>query len=279
MTAPLRSRWNGAFAGSVQVGNRGLHYGDGVFRTMLLHGGAIVTADAQIERLTADAAALGLDAPSREFLLAELAAVADLDEAILKLMLIRTDTGRGYPPRTHRADLLLLAYPPPDWPASHAIDGIAAIRSPVTMASQPLLAGIKHLNRLEQVLASRDWPADVDEALLADEHGNPVCGTRSNLFWVSNGRLYTPALDRCGVAGLTRAQVLALAAQLGIDCTIASQPWTALQSADEAFLCNSLIGIWPLRRLDDHLYPVDRPITRRLQTALVHPLAHPFRGV
>lgn len=279
MTAPLRSRWNGAFAGSVQVGNRGLHYGDGVFRTMLLHGGTIVAADAQIERLTADAAALGLDAPSREFLLAELAAVADLDEASLKLMLIRTDTGRGYPPRTHRADLLLLAYPPPDWPAAHMLDGIAAIRSPVTMASQPLLAGVKHLNRLEQVLASRDWPADIDEAILGDERGNPICGTRSNLFWVSNGCLHTPALDRCGVAGVTRSQVLALAAQLGIDCHIASQPWTVLQSADEAFVCNSLIGIWPLRRVDDHRYPVDRPITRRLQTALVHPLAHPFRGV
>lgn len=275
MTAPLRSRWNGSFAGSVQVGNRGLHYGDGVFRTLLLHGGVIVAADAQITRLTADAAALGLDAPSREFLLTELDAVADLDDASLKLMLIRTDTGRGYSPKTHRADLLLLAYPPPAWPAMYAIDGINAIRSPVTLAAQPLLAGIKHLNRLEQVLASRDWPAGVEEAIVGDEHGKPVSGTRANLFWVRDGRLHTPSLDRCGVAGLSRERIIQHAAQLGIDCQVASAPWDELFAADEAFVCNSLNGIWPLRRLDGHQFPAARPLTRQLQMAL----NHPFRGL
>ena len=69
------------------------------------------------------------------------------------------------------------------------------------MAAQPLLAGIKHLNRLEQVLASRDWPDGVDEAMLGDDRGQPVCATRANLFWVRHGVLHTPALDRCGVAG------------------------------------------------------------------------------
>lgn len=271
MTAPLRSRWNGSFAASVGVGNRGLHYGDGVFRTVLLHGGVVAAAEAQLERLAADAAVLGLDSPSRAFLLAELAAVADLDEASIKLMLIRVDSGRGYRPQTHRADLLLLAYPPPQWPVACAVDGIIAMRSPVTMAPQPLLAGIKHLNRLEQVLASRDWPLGVDEAILAGDRGEPVCGTRSNLFWVRDGRLHTPALDRCGVAGVTRGRLLGLAAELGIDCQVGGHSWASLLAADEAFVCNSLNGIWPLRRLEQRDYPTARPLTRRLQMALAHP--------
>ncbi|WP_022975908.1 aminodeoxychorismate lyase [Nevskia ramosa] len=278
MTAARCIRWNGEAVDTIPASSRGLHYGDGVFRTMLMQGGKIVALDAQVDKLAADAAVLGLES-SQQLLRDELAAIASFGDATIKLLLLRAGAGRGYRPQTTQADRLLFVYPPPSWPANHAIDGIAAIRSPVTMATQPLLAGIKHLNRLEQVLASRDWPADVDEALLADERGNPVCGTRSNLFWVSKGCLYTPALDRCGVAGVTRSQVLVLAGQLGIDCQIAGQPWTALQSADEAFVCNSLVGIWPLRRLDDHPYSAIRPITHRLQTALVHPLAHPFRGV
>ena len=119
--------------------------------------------------------------------------------------------------------------------------------------------------------ASRDWPNGIDEALLGDDRGQPVCATRANLFWVRNAVLHTPSLDRCGVAGVTRSRVLALAEAAGIECRIGSQPWSALMAADEAFLTGSLIGIWPLRAIDSHCYQGARPITRRLQGLLGHP--------
>jgi len=271
LSEALAIRWNGEPVERIPALSRGLHYGDGVFRTMLLHEGHVIAAEAQLAKLIADAAALGITPPSLDLLGDELAAIAAFGHASIKLLLIRAGEQRGYKAVTDEADRLLLVYPPPAAASANAIDGIYAIRSPVIMAAQPLLAGIKHLNRLEQVLASRDWPEGVDEAILGDDRGAPVCGSRSNLFWVRNGVLHTPAVDRCGVAGATRSRVLALAEAAGIECRIGSQPWSQLLAADEAFVCGSLIGIWPLRALDTHCYQALRPLTRRLQTLLGHP--------
>lgn len=271
MSGALAIRWNGEPVERIPALSRGLHYGDGVFRTLLLHDGVVVAADAQLDRLRADAAALGIAAPPLQRLQAELAAAARFGNGTVKLLLLRAGERRGYRPESDAADCLLIVYPPAASGSAAAIEGITAIRSPVTLASQPLLAGVKHLNRLEQVLASRDWPAGVDEALLGDDRGQPVCATRANLFWVRHGVLHTPALDRCGVAGVTRSRLLALAAAADIECRIGSQPWSALLSADEAFLSGSLIGIWPLRAIDSHCYEAARPVTRRLQGLLAHP--------
>ena len=271
MSEALAIRWNGEPVERIPALSRGLHYGDGVFRTLLLHDGTAIEAEAQLAKLIADATALGITPPPLDLLRDELAAVAAFGHATIKLLLIRAGEQRGYRPATDAADRLLLVYTPPAGSSANALEGIHAIRSPVTMAAQPLLAGIKHLNRLEQVLATRDWPEGVDEAILGDDRGAPVCGSRSNLFWVRNGVLHTPALDRCGVAGVTRSRVLALAEVAGIECRIGGQPWSQLLAADEAFLTGSLIGIWPLRALDAHCYQAQRPLTRRLQALLAHP--------
>lgn len=271
MSEALAIRWNGEPVTQIPALSRGLQYGDGVFRTMLLGEGTVIAAEAQLAKLVADAAALGLEPPSLDLLHADLASAAAFGNATIKLLLIRAGEQRGYRPASNAAERMLIVYPPPAVGSAPAIEGIAAIRSPVTMAAQPLLAGVKHLNRLEQVLASRDWPAGIDEAILGDDRGQPVCATRANLFWVRHGVLHTPSLDRCGVAGVTRSRVLALAERAGIECRIGSQPWSALLAADEAFLTGSLIGIWPLRAIDSHCYEAARTVTRRLQGLLAHP--------
>lgn len=271
MSEPALVLWNGEPAASVPATSRGLHYGDGVFRTLRQHQGEVIALDQQLAKLAHDAARLGLRAPDEALLRADLALAGRLGNASIKLVLSRAGTQRGYRPASDQADRLLLAYPAAATSAREAIEGIAAIRSPLTLAAQPLLAGIKHLNRLEQVLASRDWPAGVDEAIVGDDRGAPVCATRANLFWVRHGVLHTPALDRCGVAGVTRDRVLADARAMGVECRIGSQPWAQLLAADEAFLTGSLIGIWPLGTLDDHCFPFERPLTRQLQQRLGHP--------
>lgn len=250
--------------------SRGLHYGDGVFRTMLLHDGTIVDLERQLAKLATDAGTLDLElAPSLRDELA--AACAGADSGVVKLLLLRAGAARGYRPAGAAADRLLIRYPLPEFPPRHWLDGIAATRSPVTLGAQRQLAGIKHLNRLEQVLASRDWSVGVDEAILGDEQGRPICGTRSNLFWVTGGALHTPVLDRCGVAGMMRAKLIALAARLGLEVRVVAQDWQALADADEAFVCNSLIGIWPLRALDARQWPAPGPLTSDLMRALAHP--------
>ena len=266
-----RALFNGQEAGEL-AGSRGLHYGDGVFRTVLIDEGAPLDWQRQARKLEADALALHLRPPPGSLLQAEvLALVRGQGQAVLKIILARRATGRGYRPLSDDCDRLLLLGEVPRYDERNWTEGIEACRSALQLAEQPALAGLKHLNRLEQVLASRDWPAPVQEAILGDGHDRPVCGTRSNLFWVEHGVLVTPDLSRCGVAGAMRERVLELAASLNLETVVTDAPWASLLHAQEAFVTNSLIGIWPLRRLETRHWPEPGPLTMRLQAALRHP--------
>jgi 4-amino-4-deoxychorismate lyase len=119
------------------------------------------------------------------------------------------------------------------------------------LAEQPTLAGIKHLNRLEQVLARAEWsdPA-IAEGLMLDQSSRLIEGTMSNVFLVRGGVVYTPRLHRCGVAGIVRELVLQ---RLAAECAPVREADLTLDdvsAADEVFLTNSLIGIWPVLKID-----------------------------
>jgi 4-amino-4-deoxychorismate lyase len=120
------------------------------------------------------------------------------------------------------------------------------------LGEQPALAGIKHVSRLEQVLARAEWnDAAIGEGLLCDTHGRVISATAANLFAVLGGRLVTPALDHCGVAGVARAEVLAQR-----DCEVRDLTMAELMRADEVFLTNSVRGIVPVAALDDRHWEV-----------------------
>jgi len=263
--------FNGVLAPDLAL-HRGLHYGDGVFRTCLIYASQVIDLMEQCETLNADAARLGM-APVTP---AELAREAsDLarghDRGVLKMTLLRAGTARGYRPDGRATDRLLCRYAAPGYPGAAWERGVTVFRSSFRLATQPALAGIKHLNRLEQVLASREWPPEADEALLEDDAGRPVCGTRTNLFWVTAGELHTPALERCGVAGLTRRKLLALAVRLGVKTQVRDASWSELEAADEIFLTNSLVGIWPVTACGAWRRAAPGPVTRKLMDALRHP--------
>lgn len=254
------------------VDSRGLQYGDGVFRTILVHDGQPLDWAPHLQKLQEDCAVLGIAAPDATTLLQEAQHLsADHRLAVLKVLAVRQATGRGYRPATDAADRILLLQPAPVFPLTHWTEGIEAFRCQITLASQPRLAGVKHLNRLEQVLASAGWPQGVQEGLLTDQEQHPISGTRTNLFWVKSGQLFTPALDRCGVAGIMRRRILATAQDLRIGTCIQDSSWDELLGADEAFVCNALIGIWPLRRLERRTWRQAGVITRTLQNSLGHP--------
>lgn len=267
----MTSLFNGQ-AAPEWAATRGLQYGDGVFRTMLIWDGAVVNQDAQLATLMRDASALQLDPPDSGVLRAEAHALAaTAAQGVLKILLSRRDPGRGYASTSRTVDRLLRVAPLTPHPASNWDAGIQVHWSSVLLGIQPRLAGIKHLNRLEQVLASRDWTPDQGEALMCDAEGRVIGGTRSNLFCVIDDILVTPDLSRSGVAGMMRGQLMALAHACGVPCEIGLVAPDELRHAQECFMSNSLIGIWPVRAIGSLQLPAPGPVTRRLRAALRHP--------
>lgn len=251
--------------------SRALHYGDGIFRTLLRYDNQFIDIKEHINKICHDMEALDL-LPDVSTLHAQLdCAVHQPGDAVIKLIAMRRTSGRGYAPRSQAAQLLSQRCPLPHYPVACWEAGIACFVSDVRLAMQPRLAGIKHLNRLEQVLASRNWPEWAEEGLLRDQEDRPVCGTRSNLFWVSKGQLHTPQLSNCGVAGVMRDKILKLAVELEIATRIDCHAWQSLNQAKEVFVSNSLIGIWPVARIEQRHWHAPGPVTARLMHALAHP--------
>ena len=143
----------------------------------------------------------------------------------------------------------------PVWPADYYLSGVCARVCEQRLAIQPALAGMKHLNRLEQVLARAEW-ADIDvaEGVMRDTEDRLVCGTMSNLYLLSGSRLLTPSLERCGVEGVMRKHVKKAAETLGLQWHEKDLGLTDAFSADEMYFSNALIGLWPVRELDEHRY-------------------------
>jgi len=265
--------FNGAALQADWAFNRGLHYGDGVFRTLLRYDNRWIDWPAQMARLRDDAARISLRAPDAALLLSEAESLCFAQaSATLKILLWRVGRGRGYRSESDAAERLLLRYNAPQFPQDYWMQGIRAFLSPVTMAAQPRLAGIKHLNRLEQVFASRDWPEEMQEGILLSASGKLVCGTRSNLFWLAQGKLFTPELSQCGVSGVMRGRIFQLAQRMEIEIKTGSYATQDLLKADEAFITNSLIGLWPLRQFETRIWNAPGALTRRLSLALAHPM-------
>lgn len=257
---------DGLPAAELPLSDRGLAYGDGLFETIAVRGGRAVLLPRHLARLGEGVRRLSinLDLVALE---TELSAFCtSLGEGVAKLIVTRGDGLRGYaPPQPASARRILLGSPAPSYPAVNAEQGVCLFPCATRLAEQPLLAGLKHLNRLEQVLARGEWQdAAFAEGLLCDVSGRVIEGVFSNLFLVREGVLLTPDLSRCGVAGVMRAEVLAQAETLGIERRVSDIDYDELLAADEVFLCNSLYGIWPVRQLSASVWPVG-PLTRKLQ--------------
>jgi 4-amino-4-deoxychorismate lyase len=121
------------------------------------------------------------------------------------------------------------------------------------LGHQTRLAGIKHLNRLENVLAATECiEAGLPEGLLEDEDGYLVSGTRSNLFFIRGRTLYTPDLSRCGVAGVQRERVMDWAKEHGVECKVAQMHFEEMLHAEEIFMVNSVFGLWPVGQVGSY---------------------------
>jgi len=144
--------------------------------------------------------------------------------------------------------------PPRNYPAAYTKDGVAVRLCTTTLSRNPALAGIKHLNRLEQVLARDEWRDEYVEGLLCDNRGYVVEGTITNLFCIEQGRVVTPQLDENGVAGVMRSEVIDRLRHLGVECNESRIERERLLAADACFLTNALIGVWPVASIDNQTF-------------------------
>ena len=262
----MHSWVDGQPADSVPLKDRGLAYGDGLFETIAVKAGQPVLLDRHLQRLDEGCRRLALAADQHLIRSEVLAYAAALGDGVLKLILTRGDSLRGYginPGAPVRR--ILQGSPPATYSQAYASDGVRLFACATRLAEQPLLAGLKHLNRLEQVIARAEWQdAEHAEGLMLDMSGRVIEGVFSNLFLVRNGVLTTADLNRCGVAGVMRAEILAQAHTLGIPLAVADISLEQLRQADEVFVCNSVYGIWPVRGCAAMSWPVG-PLTRKLQ--------------
>lgn len=243
---------NGQPADSVDARDRGLAYGDGVFRTVRTQDGQPLWWRDHYAKLAADCAALMLSCPDAGVLHAEICRVAEAEAGIVKIVLTRGAGARGYAlPSAQAATRIVFSASLPAHAQADAPDAIVARWCTLRLARQPRLAGIKHLNRLENVLARAEWTdPTIVEGLLCDDLGAVIGGVMSNLLIARNGELHTPDLGECGVAGVARARLLRAAPRLGIPIHIERLLPAAILAADEVMLCNSIVGVRRVARLD-----------------------------
>ncbi len=243
---------NGAAADTVAANDRGLAYGDGVFRTLTVRGARLRCWGRHYRKLERDCAALAIPCPSEQLLRREVEAAAQgQPECVAKIIVTRGIGARGYAtPRPALPTRIVMTSAMPVHPPEFATTGVCVHLCATRLAVQPRLAGIKHLNRLENVLARAEWQdAGTAEGLMLDPENNVIGGTMSNLFIVEAGALVTPELSRCGVAGVTRERVLEAAPVHGISCRVETVSLERALQAEEILFVNSVIGVWPVRKL------------------------------
>lgn len=261
---------NGAASTQLDARDRGLHYGDGVFTTLRVRDGAAALWEQHAARLVAGCGRLGIAPPPAAQLHAEaLQVCTGVECGVLKIIVTRGVGGRGYaPPLPGNPTRIVALHPWPDFPAKSWSEGVAVRVNEMRLSRNPRLTGIKHLNRLEQVLARAEWdnPA-IAEGLMLDEDDHLIEATAANIFVVRDGELLTPALHDCGVAGVMRAAVMELARSAGVPSRECMLNLDDARGAEEIFLTNSVIGVWPVRELDNVSKPIGR-ITRRIAALL-----------
>lgn len=271
MSDALGTWIDGVEGNAVPADDRGLQYGDGIFETILVRKGVPRFLEFHRERMRRGLTQLGIQFPAVEELDAEIARLSMMAPplAILKIIITRGTARRGYaPPAQVVARRIVSLWPtrplPGDVIASGAILNVARLRVP-----QPSpFAGLKHLNRLENVMAAAEAPVGAGfEALMLDTSERVVSATASNVFLVKDDALLTPRVDRVGVNGVMRQVVLREAPRLGVAAREQDLCLDDVASADAMFITNARIGVVPVQRVREHVFGMSE-FVKRLRAAV-----------
>lgn len=243
---------NGRQQQHIEIADRAFQYGDGCFTTMAFRNGHLEFFDAHIERLKLACNTLYLNFDKwSELTSCIFNSLKSTSDCVVKVMITRGEGGRGYSPEGAVSPnyIITLHTIPAHYTLWHT-KGIKLTISPITLASQPLLAGIKHLNRLEQVLVKQALiQTGYDDAIVCDIQQQIIETSVANLFWYKDNVWYTADLSTSGVEGVMRNHVLEVMQQKGIECQVVKQDVSVLFSAQELFVCNSLMMVVPVLSL------------------------------
>lgn len=244
---------NGLVSDEIAVTDRGLNYGDGLFETMLSNNQQIPLLERHLQRLKLGCATLAIAFPDEAQIRAEISTLLNnsntaLGTVIVKLIITRGSGGRGFSPSDEpTSNRVLMSLPYPSDYCGFKNEGIRTHVCQTRLSSNPQLAGLKHLNRLEQVLASKERQhTSYDEGIMLDYDGFVIEGTRSNLFLISENALITAELSSSGVAGVFRQTVMDSCHKLGIQVDVRRIQEEMLKQCDGLFMTNAISGILPV---------------------------------
>lgn len=243
---------NGEQTELISVYDRGLAYGDGVFETVLCVNGTLLLWQQHLERLDNALVKLQIQPYDSSTLLPLIQPHLNTSaEQVVKIIVTRGISQRGYAiPESSTPNTIIFLSDKNKVAHDWSTQGIKVRFCEIRLGYQPKLAGLKHLNRLEQILAQQELAqTDCQEGIMLGQQGEVIEATTHNLFLVKNGELFTPDLTNCGVAGIMRTFIIEYARQLKIPVHIGRIEVEQLMQADEIFLTNSINGIWPICEL------------------------------
>ncbi|MGD8265848.1 MAG: aminodeoxychorismate lyase [Chromatiales bacterium] len=246
---------NGRNSECLPVLDRGLQYGDGLFETIAFIDDKAPLWERHMSRLQHGCEVLGITPPNTSLLLEEARSLTGQGRRILKIIITRGQQGRGYFPGEGEPTRLLYTRP---WPpaADDAPRGICVHLCRTRLATGGMLAGLKTLNRLEQVMAAREAAAaGCGEGVVCDADGFLVEGIMSNLFWSARGELFTPDLQHSGVSGVMREFVLDVASRAGLSVNIVREKADVLEEAEAIFLTNAT-GLVPVSECNGNQFDI-----------------------
>jgi 4-amino-4-deoxychorismate lyase len=254
---------NGSFEQAISASDRGFSYGDGVFRTMRVRNGLPVSWPFHYQKLVADCAVIGIVCPSAELLMSDFQKLFEqelfLDDSnlVAKIIITRGEGERGYaPPVITVPTRVLIKSNLPRYSAAHYEQGVQLHVCDTKLAAQPKLAGIKHLNRLENVIARMEWRDEsIFDGLMMNDANQVIECTMSNIFVRFGKQLITPDLSKCGVAGITRQRILGLSSVLDLVVSTEEITLGQLLEADEMLICNSLYGAFQVTKIANITWP------------------------
>ncbi|PHM63708.1 aminodeoxychorismate lyase [Xenorhabdus ishibashii] len=246
---------NGNQCDHIPVNDRAVQFGDGCFTTIRVEQGLPALLPLHIKRLQKGVEKLFM--PALDWFQLEnhiKQVVKACGSGVLKIILSRGSGSRGYgfADTVGPTQILSLSSYPERY-ITQRQTGVSLTLSPIPMGINPYLAGIKHLNRLEQVLIKRFIEqSGADEALVLDSDGLLVECATANIFWRKGKNVYTPDLSQCGVEGIMRQKIIELLAKSDYNLSCVMRYPEALAYADEVIICNSLMPVVPVNRIQAH---------------------------
>ncbi|NRB68916.1 MAG: aminodeoxychorismate lyase [Vibrio sp.] len=258
---------NGHTTDSISLTDRSFQYGDGCFTTMLVVKGRIQHWDKHQDRMQSCLDLLGIASPNWREVQDWLEKMClESTRSGLKLHISRGEGGRGYSPtQVTLPNVTIGAFNYPVHYEQWLMDGIGLGLCSKRLGVNPLLAGHKHNNRLEQVLlkAEMDQQGFLDGIAL-DVNGYVIETTMANLYWVKQGVIYTPDLTNAGVAGVMRRVVAERLSSCGLTLSIGHYRLEELNEAEEVFISNSILGVAPVKSIGTQAFCIGT-ITKKIQ--------------